>query len=94
MLPLRLRLRLRLRIFLVVKIPTLLCVCQGGKLTLFDGGMRVNAFAYSAGWLPDANGRVERGLLHITDTLPTFVGLGGGQLTGSNGKLYVITTRV
>jgi len=56
--------------------------------------MRVNAFAYSAGWLPDANGRVERGLLHITDTLPTFVGLGGGQLTGSNGKLYVITTRV
>jgi hypothetical protein len=60
---------------------------RGGKLTLFDGGMRVNAFAYSAGWLPSANGRVEKCLTHITDIIPTFVGLAGGSLTGSNGKL-------
>ena len=60
---------------------------RGGKLTLFDGGMRVNAFAYSAGWLANANGRVENGLLHITDIIPTFVGLAGGSLAGSNGKL-------
>ena len=44
-------------------------------------------FAYSAGWLPNANGRVEKGLTHITDIIPTFVGLAGGSLTGSNGKL-------
>lgn len=43
---------------------------RGGKLTLFDGGMRVNAFVYSAGLLPSAGGRVERGLMHITDLLP------------------------
>ena len=60
---------------------------RGGKLTLFDGGMRVNAFAYSAGLLSNANGRNETGMLHITDLLPTFVHLAGGALTGSNGAL-------
>ena len=56
------------------------CFLTGGKLTLFDGGMRVNSFAYSAGLLANANGRIENGLLHITDLLPTFVHLAGGVL--------------
>ena len=47
----------------------------------------MNAFIYSAGRLPSAAGRIENGLLHITDLLPTFVHLAGGSLAGSNGAL-------
>ena len=47
---------------------------RGGKLTLFDGGMRVNAWVHSP-LIPAAQrGRRETGLMHITDIIPTFVG--------------------
>lgn len=53
---------------------------RGGKLTLFEGGMRVNAWAY--GPLIEKPGRVHSGLMHITDIVPTFVRLAGGRRDG------------
>lgn len=54
---------------------------RGGKLTLFEGGMRVNAFAWSP--LIAKPGRTEMGLVHITDVIPTLAGrLGGANLAG------------
>lgn len=53
---------------------------RGGKLTLWEGGVRVNAWAWSP--LMEKAGRVETGLMHITDMLPTWATLGGAPLSG------------
>lgn len=54
---------------------------RGGKLGLFEGGIRVNAFAWSP--LIAKPRRTEMGLAHITDIIPTLAGrLGGSSLTG------------
>ena len=50
---------------------------RGGKHSLFDGGIRVAAFA-SGGWLPVAQrGRWTDGLVAIEDWYRTFARLGG-----------------
>ena len=50
---------------------------KGGKLSTWQGGIRVNAFV-SGGFLPkERRGKTESGALHIADWLQTFCALAG-----------------
>eukprot|EP01084_Bolivina_argentea_P254030 426953_1 len=50
---------------------------RGGKKVPFEGGIRVNAFV-SGGFLPESRrGKIEHGILHITDWYATFAHLVG-----------------
>ena len=50
---------------------------RGGKYSMFEGGIRVNAFA-SGGLIPSARrGTKEEGIIHITDWYTTFCNLAG-----------------
>jgi arylsulfatase A-like enzyme len=51
---------------------------RAGKGTLYEGGLRVNAFAVWPGRLKA--GAVCSGLLHMTDWHPTLLGLAGAKL--------------
>jgi hypothetical protein len=52
---------------------------RGRKSSLFEGGVRSASFVWSRRWLPDvARGTVYTGVAHITDLLPTFLGLATG----------------
>eukprot|EP01046_Picozoa_sp_COSAG06_P050015 COSAG06_NODE_7822_length_2368_cov_10.134717_3_plen_112_part_00 len=58
----------------------MLCAAlRGGKLTVWEGGMKVNAWVYSPTLIANpgtaANPRYEKGLMHITDMIPTLVRL-------------------
>ena len=44
---------------------------RGGKLTPFEGGVRVNAWVYSPTLIAKP-GRVENGMMHITDIVPSI----------------------
>lgn len=48
---------------------------RGEKRTLFEGGTRVASFAWSADL--EKPRRVENGLIHLVDWLPTFVRYAG-----------------
>jgi arylsulfatase I/J len=50
---------------------------RGGKYSMFEGGIRVNAFA-SGGFLPSAvRGTTLNGTIHVTDWYRTFAALAG-----------------
>eukprot|EP01061_Rhynchopus_euleeides_P001316 TRINITY_DN10936_c0_g1_i1.p1 TRINITY_DN10936_c0_g1~~TRINITY_DN10936_c0_g1_i1.p1 ORF type:complete len:546 (+),score=159.94 TRINITY_DN10936_c0_g1_i1:122-1759(+) len=50
---------------------------RGGKYTMFEGGIRANAFA-SGGFLPEAvRGTVSQEMIHVADWYATFCGLAG-----------------
>ena len=60
---------------------------RGGKLTVWEGGVRVNAWLYSPSLIAKpgtlASPRSETGLMHVTDMIPTLAGgLGGVPPTG------------
>ena len=62
------------------KMACVLCAAlRGGKLTVWEGGMKVNAWVYSPTLIANpgtaANPRYEKGLMHITDMIPTLVRL-------------------
>ncbi|XP_022663785.1 arylsulfatase B-like isoform X2 [Varroa destructor] len=57
---------------------------RGAKQTLFEGGTRVAAFTWSADLIKPR--RIEHGLMHLVDWLPTFVRYAGGD-PASLGKL-------
>ena len=59
---------------------------RGNKATLWEGGTRGSAFIH--GSMLKNKGRVSKGLLHVTDWLPTLVTVAGGDsksLTGIDG---------
>eukprot|EP01060_Flectonema_neradi_P024161 TRINITY_DN3276_c0_g1_i1.p1 TRINITY_DN3276_c0_g1~~TRINITY_DN3276_c0_g1_i1.p1 ORF type:complete len:548 (+),score=116.71 TRINITY_DN3276_c0_g1_i1:51-1646(+) len=50
---------------------------RGGKYSMWEGGIRVNAFA-SGGFVPQSKrGTVQQGMMHITDWYVTFCSLAG-----------------
>jgi arylsulfatase A-like enzyme len=52
---------------------------RGHKTQIWEGGTRVAGFVHSPSHLPaSAAGTVSEGLFHVTDWLPTIVGLAGG----------------
>ena len=60
---------------------------RGGKLTVWEGGVRVNAWLYSPSLIAKpgtlASPRSETGLMHVTDMIPTLAGgLGGVPPSG------------
>lgn len=56
---------------------------RGGKYAMFEGGIRVNAFA-SGGFLPDAvRGTKLEGIIHVADWYGTLCGLAGVDPTDS-----------
>ena len=56
-----------------------LCSLKGWKTQLYEGGVRAAAFVHSP-LLPTAvHGTRNRKLFHISDVLPTFVSLAGGN---------------
>jgi arylsulfatase A-like enzyme len=52
---------------------------RGWKGSLWEGGIRSQAFVWSPLMLPELRGRSWGGLLHVTDIMPTLVGLAGGD---------------
>jgi arylsulfatase A-like enzyme len=56
---------------------------RGQKGRLYEGGVRVRAFAVWPGVLKA--GVVARGLLHMVDIYPTLLKLAGGSLASANG---------
>lgn len=52
---------------------------RGWKGSLWEGGIRSQAFVWSPLMLPKLRGRSWGGLLHVTDIMPTLVKLAGGD---------------
>ena len=54
---------------------------RSGKFQYYEGGVRIPAFVYGPGLIPDAAvGRTYSGLMHHVDWLPTFVSVAGGHV--------------
>ncbi|CAK0902700.1 unnamed protein product [Prorocentrum cordatum] len=56
---------------------------RGWKGSLWEGGVRSQAFVWSPLMLPELRGSSWGGLLHVTDIMPTLVGLAGGAVPES-----------
>jgi len=52
---------------------------RGWKGSLFEGGVRSQAFIWAPLYLPQLRGRSWSGLMHITDVVPTLLGIVGGS---------------
>ncbi|CAB1107154.1 unnamed protein product [Ectocarpus sp. CCAP 1310/34] len=61
---------------------------RGLKHSNWEGGVKVPAFVYSPSHIPDENWGTEyRGLMHVTDWLPTLADAANFELLGSHGDL-------
>jgi len=59
---------------------------SGGKLTIFEGGMRLPAFV-SGGFLPSgARGRTQASYVHVADWYATLCGLAGVDVVDAKAK--------
>jgi arylsulfatase A-like enzyme len=52
---------------------------RGVKGSLFEGGVKVDAFVYSDAFATSLRGSTYTGLFHVSDWFPTIVGLAGKQ---------------
>ena len=57
---------------------------RGQKGTLFEGGLRVEAFMYSSLLPASARGKNFHGLFHVSDWFPTLVSMTGSSYTGDD----------
>ncbi|CAM9370429.1 unnamed protein product [Ectocarpus sp. 12 AP-2014] len=61
---------------------------RGLKHSNWEGGVKVPAFVYSPSHIPEAHWGTEyRGLMHVTDWLPTLADAANFELLGSHGDL-------